>query len=267
VIDLETMSLVTHKYLWDCTEGEYIFWRCLEEVLAMPREELVKASLVMIREPGKARSVTKARATLKVVLDLVNGICSYPLKVGIESSNSGMGKANHGWNFFRHFYGAWKDKVFDPISRSRSYTDETGSSVETTTFKDIFVSFTDYEEATDNMHHDVARIVGEMWMTKCGIPSVLRGIVHATCFNTRTILFNGSGPLKNIGDETADPGVRSIKMERGVLMGDPLTKVILHLVNIGVRELTRIGSDESALDPFPTLLGVKHRVGRVLKGK
>lgn len=146
----------------------------------------------MIREPGKARTVTKARAALKVVLDLVNSICSYPLKKGLESSTSGMAKANHGWNLFMNLMGPWRDMTFHTKSVERSH--DGSSQIETRTFDHLFVGFTDYSEATDNMHHDVARTVGDMWMLKCGIPSVLRGIVHETCFRPRQILFEASGP-------------------------------------------------------------------------
>jgi len=246
IIDLETGELEDRKEFSETTIGEYVFWRCLEEVLGTPPEVLREAKLVMIREPGKARTVTKAHAALKVILDLVNGICSYPLKKGMESSESGMGKANHGWNFFMNLMGPWRDLAFDPLTMSRTQNSPE-SHLETTTYRDLFVSFTDYEEATDRMNHDVARAISELWMVKCGLPKILRGIVHETCYKPRTIFFHGTGCLEKIGEPVEDK-LRKVLSRQGVLMGDPLTKVVLHLCNAGVRELGRINTQNSVLD-------------------
>lgn len=221
------------------TKGEYIFWRCLEEVLATPLELLTEASMVMISEPGKARVVTKARAALKIVLDLVNGICSHPLKK-VESSASGMSKSNHGWNVFKKFYSTWKDMIFKVIDKKVT-GDGMGNLTVTQTYDRVLMSCTDYEEATDRMpHKEWAGPAADVWMRKCGIPSVLRGIVQRTCFHRRKIYFSGSGPLSKYGESCPteeNPVRRFIWLERGVLMGDPLTKPLLHLLNICVREI------------------------------
>jgi len=262
LIDLNTGKAVGKPMkLGELTEGEYVFWRCLEEVLSTPLEHLKEASLVMIREPGKARTVTKARACLKVVLDVINHVCSYPLREGLSSSSSGMGKSHHGWNFFKSFYGAWRSVTFDEISRRAS--EPVGESFsETRTYRDLFVSCTDYEEATDHLRHDVAAAVADLWMRKCGIPRVLMGVVHATCFSPRTIFFSASGGTKNFGEPSPtldNPMRRKMVLRRGVLMGDPLTKVVLHLINAGVRRVGDVGKRDSYLLAFPELSCVTQR--------
>jgi hypothetical protein len=246
--DLETDGITGYENLETLNVGEYIFWRCLEDVLSMTPVMLRRAYLVMIKEPGKARTVTKAHAALKIVLDLVSGICSYPLRK-VESSESGMGKSNHGWNFFTSLYTKWKELVFPTL---KVELDGVSQEFQTTTFHDLFVGFTDYSEATDKMDHSVARIVSEEWMVKCGLPKLLRGIVHETCYRPREVFFQALGPIKNIGDALEpDTDINFIVLRKGVLMGDPLTKVILHLMNMITRECGRLLSEQSLLKSAP----------------
>lgn len=239
VRDLENGSITRWLDVTTCsTVGELVFYYCLDQVLRIPPKELRYAFLTVVKEPGKARSVTKARACLKVVLDLVNKICSEPLKKGIKSSTSGMAQSNHGWNFFNRLCSdEMKEEVFSLYNREENPYE--GYIERDDAFEDIFVSSTDYEEATDQMRHDVARDLGDAWMRKCGIPSLLRGIVVETCYKPRTIFFHANGVLNTIGQPAPEFGenIRSIQLVRGVLMGDPLTKVTLHLTNVVARHL------------------------------
>lgn len=236
IIDLDTGEAMERKYFSEVTPGEYIFWTCLEYCLAMPLQELTTAFLVSAKEPSKSRTVTKGRACLKVVLNLVNGICSWPLGKAFESSESGMLKESHGWNLFRKTFSSWRDIVFD-VHKDVEAKGVGTNKIRTRTYTRLFASSTDYKTATDWERHDVARIFGEAWMRKCGIPRLLHGFVVATCYQKRRIEFFAGGPLRNIGHATDTESVRYIVTERGILMGDPLTKPVLHLINIAVRVL------------------------------
>jgi len=252
IIDLDTGKVESEKFLSDCTPGEYIFWRALEETLATPLETLKTVSIVVVSEPGKARSVTKGHASLKVVLDVVNALCSWPLQKGVESSSSGMGKEAHGWNFFKSlFYGELAEAVFHEAQVSSTTVDPV-TKIVTRRYTDVFCLSTDYETATDFLHHEVADIIGNEWMIKVGIPPVLRGIVRATCYKPRRVEFAASGFFREIGDPTDRENVRVITLSRGVLMGDPLTKVVLHLVNIGVRDFSSGINRKDWLSRFAT---------------
>jgi hypothetical protein len=240
VRDLFTGKITSEKRLDDpdMTAGTYVFWRCLDEVLKMPPPEIRMAALVMISEPGKGRTVTKASAALKVVLDVVNKICSYPLSK-IESSKSGMGKASHAWNSFKSAFTAeGKEYVFN-VWKETSEARPDGSRVVTRHYRDLWNSSTDYEEATDSAHHEVARMIGKYWMGKCGIPPILQAVVNGTCFVPRPIVFEAYGSMSTYGDEwnSESPfqNPRFVMLRKGILMGDPLTKVVLHLINILVR--------------------------------
>jgi hypothetical protein len=236
VRNLDTGELECVKTLAEFESvGEYIFWSCLDQVLRIPREERRVAFLTVVKEPGKARSVTKARACLKVVLDLVAKICAEPLKKGIRSSHSGMAAANHGWNFFNSLSEEERRDLAFSLE-NREETAYEGYVERTDTFADLFVSSTDYEEATDKMCHTVARDLGIRWMRKCGIPTVLRRLVADACFQPRTVYFFATGELAHIGVDEGN-SIRSILLRRGVLMGDPLTKVVLHLLNVVTRRV------------------------------
>jgi len=117
------------------------------------------------------------------------------------------------------------------------------------TWQDLWFCSTDYQEATDRMVHELAEITASTWMDKCGIPPLLSGIVMAVCFKPRRVVFSGTGPLSTIGVELSDE-LRVITLRRGVLMGDPLTKVILHFSNIITRRLGRSLTDGTIFAHF-----------------
>jgi hypothetical protein len=234
------------------SEGTYIFWRCFEEVIHMPPEERKKASLVITDEPGKNRAVTKAVACVKVVFDFVNKICSVPLERGFDSSHSGMKKANHMWNFFKDFeQKPIRDILFSEKSRKvDEYNHSMRIEVE---YEDVFGVSTDYETATDYISHLIGKVIAYPWMLKCGIPKVLRDLVCEIAFQSRPIYFSGDiGVGKYIGEENGIPKF-FIETTRGVLMGDPLTKVVLHFTNIVSRRLAwRIFQEDFLQGVFKT---------------
>jgi hypothetical protein len=232
--------------------GELIFWVCLDQTLRTPREELRQAFLTVVREPGKARSVTKARACLKIVLDLVSKICAEPCAKGIRSSPSGMTASNQGGNLFNSFSNEQERReVFSLLQREE--TSFEGYVERTDTFEDLFISSTDYEEATDSLRHDVAKDLGYAWMVKCGIPAVLRGIVVETCYKPRKVFFKATGLLGDLGssEPLMGPEIRSTTLRQGVLMGDPLTKPVLHLVNVTTRLLQNRINDPDFYKQLP----------------
>jgi hypothetical protein len=240
VRDLETGNILCYKHheSFD-TVGEFIFWACLQEVLQLPPDELNYAFLTVVSEPGKGRSVTKGRACVKVILDVAAKICAWPLKKGIASSTSGMGQSHHAWNSFL-------DMMSEPMRSEVFALDQPKEDVEfgdyverQEIYENYFQSSTDYEEATDRMKLWFARISGNAWMVKCGIPPILRGIVNAVCYRPRKIFFTGKGALAAYGEAAPEFGqdVRFVMLSQGVLMGDPLTKIVLHMSNIVTRRL------------------------------
>jgi hypothetical protein len=236
--DLDTMKILEFRPK-DAFEsiGTAVFHACLDEVLHMKPEELREVWLTVVREPSKARVVTKGHAALKIVLDTISKICSYPLKKGIKSSSSGMGKSHHGWNLFKDFTSEEMYTLLFTEDRKRRTQDVFHDHIDRVSrWQDLWFCSTDYQEATDRMVHAFARRIAHKWMRKCGIPQVLQGIVLAVCFQPRKIYFTATGPLSKLG-RAVDDQVRTCTLYRGVLMGDPLTKVILHFSNIISRRI------------------------------
>lgn len=234
-LDLQTGSRLRLVKYEDTTVGEYIFWRCMEEVLTLPPEELRVLRLVMVAEPGKSRAVTMGLACLKVVLDVIHRLMAKPFAKAFPSSTSGMEKSNHGWNVFRDFFKEPLSTLLFSVSDLREHqTRET--TIRDFTWRDVFCSSTDWNTATDLMRHDVASYLSERLMTKMGIPPFLRGIVHETCFKPRKLEFVASGGLEFIGDPVKE-NTRSVQVVRGVMMGDPLTKLLLHTWNMCTRKI------------------------------
>jgi hypothetical protein len=217
--------------------GTAIFHACLDEVLHTNVEELREVSLTIVKEPSKARVVTKGHAALKIVLDTVSKICSWPLKKGFKSSESGMGKSHHGWNLFKDFTSEEMYELLFSEDRKRRVQDSFNDHIDRTVYwQDLWFCSTDYQEATDRLVHSFARLTARKWMQKCGIPQILQGVVLGVCFQPRRVYFTATGPLANIG-HPAEGDTRYVTLYRGVLMGDPLTKVILHFSNITSRIL------------------------------
>jgi hypothetical protein len=239
--NLTNGKVVETKTLDCCTPGEYIFWRCLDIVLSLTPEELREAKLLVVSEPGKGRAITKGRAALKIVLDFVNSICSWPMHKAFPSSASGMSKEAHGWNFFKMLCS--NKQTFD-VDESNT-TEVNKRKVLYEKYNALYVLSTDFETATDFLRHDVAEEISKRWMYKCGIPPLLIGIVCATCYKPRKVQYYAKGFLAKTGKIIdRDNHINEITLNRGVMMGDPLTKVTLHLVNIAIRELATILTTE-----------------------
>jgi len=254
IIDLDTGENIEYRRKADFESiGTAVFWACLSEVMGEDPQYLSEVFLTLVKEPGKARVVTKGHAALKIVLDTVSKICAGPLKKGFKSSESGMGKSHHGWNLFRDMFSEeFEDILFSENRKLREedvYVDHIERLV---VWEELYCSSTDYQEATDRLIHLLGRIIGSVWMRKCGIPPVLRGIVMAICYRPRKVYFSASGALKTEGRPVeGDPDLRYVTLYRGVLMGDPLTKVVLHFTNIVARQLGQSMTDGSIFSHFP----------------
>lgn len=73
-------------------------------------------------------------------------------------------------------------------------------------------------------------------MKHCGIPKLWRRIVENFSYKPRLAVFTANGPFAQLGQQTTVDHRRCVVIRQGVLMGDPMTKPVLHLVNIVVRE-------------------------------
>lgn len=230
------------------TMGEYIFNVCLHIILTTDPEVINTVMTVAAAEPSKARIVTKATAAIKIVLKVVAKICAWPL-TKVASSSSGMGKAAHGWELFKSFFNEdMRPYVFQEKHRKAFLPRGDGPFKLNVELCHRYASSTDYRTATDALFHRGAMFIGRLWMTKCGIPRLLQGIVLKS-IGPRWVHFYASGPLKSIGSfqsENDGKVVHRVRMVRGVLMGNDMTKILLHLLNIAVRRIANLKSTDQA---------------------
>jgi len=150
-----------------------------------------------VAELGKYRTITVSTLAHALVLHPLSHVGLEILK-DLPSSAAGVSAANQAWELFRRLSGENPAAGF--------LFDE----------KPKFVVSTDWETATDYCDHLVARRILRRFLWRMGCPSFYG---EACCF----ALTHPRRVHHSVGNE------QSWYSTRAVLMGDPMTKVILHL--------------------------------------
>jgi len=121
---------------------------------------------------------------------------------GVPSSESGIGAANHAWNFFKRL--SHKNPSASFIFNEKITTS---------------VMSTDWSQSTDYIDPYIAGAMLNRLLSHLGVPKWYRETVHLALCAPRQV-------------ETLDRNGAPVEVfytSRGVLMGDPVTKVVLHL--------------------------------------
>jgi hypothetical protein len=171
-------------------------------ILTTEPDELARVGVVTVDEPGKSRTVTKPMTAIKILFDVVAKVCSRVLKRAFPSSHSGMAQADHPWRLSQKMYTErYKSEVFSLSSHDMKA--QAGDVLELLRiFEACFLASTDYEEATDYMHHRIGECMGTWWMRICGIPRLWRSLVVRFSYRPRVAVFTANGPFKLIGSPT-----------------------------------------------------------------
>lgn len=183
------------------TVGEMIFhWACSH---FLDRKRVYSTNVMSVRvslvsELGKYRGITVSHLAHSVLLHVASHVLLEYLS-RIPSSRSGVSAANHAWNFFKLL--SHKNPVANFIF------DE-----------DAYVFSTDWEDATNYCDHAVAQGLINRLMHQLGFPNWYRQTVTFALCAPRQVEF--------VDEETGL--LECYYTTRGVLMGDPVTKVILH---------------------------------------
>jgi len=185
--------------------GERLFhWACgtFQDRRNVYNRNCMSCRISLVAELGKYRTITVSTLQHAVLLHPFSHMGLKMLE-GIPSSASGIGAANHAWNFFKRL----------------SHKNPSASFIFNE--KDIQTSVlsTDWESATDYCDPYIAGAMINRLMNLLGIPKWYR----------ETVLFALTAPRQV---ETLDRNGCPIEVfytSRGVLMGDPVTKVVLHL--------------------------------------
>jgi hypothetical protein len=203
-INLHT-GLPTGKILTEIhPEGERLFhWACgtFVDRKRVYERNCMSCRISLVAELGKYRTITVS--TLQHAL-LLHPFSHMGLKIleAMPSSESGIGAANHAWNFFKRL-----------SHKNPSASFIFNEDIQTSVFS------TDWSSATDYCDPLIAGAMLNRLCVALGVPTWYR----------ETMLFALTGPRQV---ETLDRNgcpIEKFYTSRGVLMGDPVTKVVLHL--------------------------------------
>jgi len=211
-IDLHTGQPTGKILTKDSPIGERLFhWSCglFRDRSKVYQTNCMSCRISLVAELGKYRTITVSSLQHAVLL---HPFSHMGLKIleALPSSESGIGAANHAWNFFKRL----------------SHKNPSASFIFN---KDIETSVmsTDWESATDYCDPYIAGAMINRFMHLFGVPKWYRETVHfALCAPRQVETLNREGcPIDKF------------YTSRGVLMGDPVTKVVLHLHHLVGRRI------------------------------
>jgi hypothetical protein len=203
-VDLHTGQYTGVILTSDSPIGERLFhWACgtfVDRTKIYDRNSM-SCRISLVAELGKYRTITVS--TLQHAL-LLHPLSHMGLKIleAFPSSESGIGAANHAWNFF---------KRLSHKNPSASFIFDLSN--------ETSVLSTDWSQATDYCDPFIAGAMLNRFLLKLGVPKWYR----------ETCVFALTAPRQV---ETLDRNQCPVEVfytSRGVLMGDPVTKVVLHL--------------------------------------
>jgi hypothetical protein len=208
-IDLQT-GLPTGKIL---RNGDHIgtrlfHWACghFRDRRNIYRTNVMSVRISLVAELGKYRSITVSHLAHALVLHVMSHVLLEYIRV-IPSSASGVSAANHAWNFFKQI--SHKNPDANWIFGD----------------KDSYLFSTDWEQATDYCDHTVAAAIINRLSFNVGFPRWYR----------ETCCFALTAPRQVEEIDPSDKTLGCYYTRRGVLMGDPVTKVILHAYHLVAR--------------------------------
>jgi hypothetical protein len=198
--------------------GEALFHWALERFSDRDHcyeRNLMSVRISLVAELGKYRAITVSHLAHAVLLHVLSHVLLEYLKA-VPSSESGVGAANHAWNFFKRL----------------SHKNPNASFIFGN--KDVYLFSTDWEQATNYCDQTVAQSVLNNLCTVLGIPKWYR----------ETCVFALCAPRQV---EFVDPENKTLEKfytTRGELMGDPVVKVILHYYHLVARETALMQLDK-----------------------
>jgi len=191
-------DLLSSKY----TPGEAMFYISLNDWFTDERPRMLCVRAVSVAGPGKYRIATVSDIRHATFLQPLAQILKKWVEA-IDSSKAGMSAGNHMWEFFRRISSKHVHKVV-----------EQGK-----TFHNLWLYSEDWEAATDSFSREATSIVLSEIMRILSIPEWYRK-ASINLLTSKRIVF-----LPELG---CDIPTRFVS-ESGVLMGDPMTKIILQV--------------------------------------
>lgn len=188
--------------------GECLFhWACeqFRDRRTVYDRNVMSVRVSLVAELGKFRAITVSHLAHAMLLHVMSHILLEYLTV-IPSSRSGVGAANHAWNFFKRL--SHKNPAANFIFGD----------------KDVFLFSTDWKDATNYCDHAVAQAMINRLCYNVGIPTWYR----------QTSMFALCAP-RQVEEMDENKILSRYFTTRGELMGDPVVKVILHCYHLVAR--------------------------------
>nr|QIR30285.1 RNA-dependent RNA polymerase [Plasmopara viticola lesion associated narnavirus 6] len=215
--EIPEVSLDTGQYtgriLTDAdSQGERLFhWACGKFV---DRSKIydnnnMSCRISLVAELGKYRTITVSSLQHALLLHPMSHM-GLTILEAMPSSESGIGAANHAWNFFKRL--SHKNPSASFIFNEKIQTS---------------VASTDWSQATDYTDPYIAGAMFNRFTNLLGMPAWYR----QTCL----LALTAPRQVETLG-RNGEP-IEVFYTSRGVLMGDPVTKVILHLHHLIGRKI------------------------------
>jgi hypothetical protein len=207
-VDLETGAHTGRILGPDDQVGIRLFhWACnvFRDRKTIYDRNVMSVRVSLVAELAKYRAITVSHLAHAILLHVLSHVLLEYLSA-VPSSRSGIGAANHAWNFFKRL--SHKNPVGKFIFE-----------------KDVYVFSTDWEEATDWLDHLISQLIVNRLCNNVGIPTWYR----------QTVVFALCAP-RQVEEVDQDSNTLSRYFTtRGELMGDPVVKVILHICHLVAR--------------------------------
>ncbi|BAV56296.1 RNA-dependent RNA polymerase [Fusarium poae narnavirus 2] len=207
-VDLETGAHTGRILGPDDQVGIRLFhWACnvFRDRKTVYDRNVMSVRVSLVAELAKYRAITVSHLAHAILLHVLSHVLLEYISA-IPSSRSGVGAANHAWNFFKRL----------------SHHNPAGKFIFE---RDVYVFSTDWEEATDWLDHLISQLIVNRLCNNVGIPTWYR----------QTVVFALCAPRQV---EEIDPEEKVLSRyftTRGELMGDPVVKVILHICHLVAR--------------------------------
>jgi hypothetical protein len=207
-IDLNTGQRTGRKIRPESgNQGEFLFmWACnmFHDRRSCYDRNVMSVRVHLVAELGKYRAITVSHLAHSTLLHVISHVMLSYLSY-IPSSSSGVQAANHAWNFFKRL--SHKNP-----SANFVFGDE-----------DTYLYSTDWETATDYLSHKTSAMMFNLICRELGIPEWYRQTCNFALFAPRQV---------EARDRENNDVLYRYFTTRGVLMGDPVTKVVLHLYHL-----------------------------------
>jgi len=200
------------------------------------------ASIVHVSEPGKERNLTKSTGYLTWFLTPASKITQDTLAV-LPEHVAGLTAASHEW---RH------QKRVSSLSDEAHFIYDIANGL---TKRNIVHSFKDWTESTDYIGKFVGWAHLKALLEYIGFPEAYKTLIATAIMEPQPV--KEVVAMRNFSDEelVADPIEWHGEISEGFMMGNPMTKTILHLIHVSERNvvrslLARVGAQEQPRGPY-----------------